>query len=355
VLHMALERLAMARPTDTTLIEDLLTGVPRSTVVLANWAARLAARLVELRGAEAEDSERALVVHAEAHQRLAFRLAQLSSHVEALHHAEEAVRLCRAAVERFGAEPDKLIDSLLNWGARLAGLGSASAAVLAGEEAVLLSRELDRQREEQSDRTQLATALHHQAKWLHDVRRYTDAERVGAEAVRIRTHLAELSTHYRADLASSSMNYAGYLQDVDRPGEALPYARSAVEAYQGLAEDSPDAHLVWLGRALTGLVRLLAALGDTTQALTYAEDAVHVYRQFVREDMVDPQEELSIAVANYGRRLVACGRLPEAVRVFEEAEQLCDKLVARGSRTAADRLAVVRRDLEILRRHPGGG
>lgn len=355
VLTGALDRLVASSTLDTTLAGGLLAATPRSTVTLARWAVRLAKRLVELHGSEPGD-RRDPVSLAHARRQLAFRLAELGSHDEALGHAAEAVRLQRDAVEH-GAEPDGLADALLTHAARLADLRRHDEAILVAGEAVWLSRELDQRGGAQADHVRLATALHHQAMWLYDLDRHVDAERVGGEAVRIRAHLADMSDHFLADLASSTHNYAGYLHDIDMSDEAVGNARAAVTAYRRLAEESPDAYQVLLGRALMSLTRMLAGR-DPAEAVARAEEAVGVYRHVMRADTAVPlAEEFTMALANYGRRLSASGRKTAAINALAEVEELCVRLVASGSPDAADRLTSVRSDLANLRRaggqHPG--
>jgi tetratricopeptide (TPR) repeat protein len=348
----ALDRLAASSSVDARLIEDLLEDTPRSTITLARWAVRLATQLVDSRGsAPGSGSETDVIALAEAEYQLAFRLAQLGRHSEALTHAIESVRLHRAAVGQHGAEPDGLAESLLVQAARLAKLGRRAEAVDVAREAVRLCRTLDGERGVLDDRVRLAHALHHQAMWLHDIGDHAGAVSIGEEALHIRAQLVDASPRFRAAHAISSMNYACYLHEAGRTVDGLPHARAAVDAYRALAEESPDAYRAALGLALTNLATLLAAFDELEEALTRAEQAVSSYRQVVRPGIADPLlEQFVIAIANYGRRLVAAGRPCPAIDAFIEAEELCLRLSRSGSPAAANRLATIRNDLRVVRR-----
>ncbi|MFJ5989268.1 trypsin-like peptidase domain-containing protein [Lentzea sp. NPDC092896] len=347
VLVEALGRLVAMKTVDPGLLGDLVAAIPRNTVALAQWAVQLATRLVDLHTPEPEDG-RGVAELAEACRQLAFRLAEVGRQDEALGHAAEAVRLHRGVTGRPGAARDGLVEALLAYSGRLVETGRTVEAVDAVGEAVRLRRAMNSS--SPSGRACLAAALHQQALCLHEAGRYAEAVVAGGEAVRIRSSLMATSRHFAADLASSNLNYAGYLHDVGRGLDGLRYAREAVTAYRELAERSHDTYEVRLGLALQSLTRLLAPV-DPVEAMASAEEAVAVHRHSVRSGSAGPLvEALSIAVANYGRRLAACGFTQEAIEAMEEAEELCVRLAGSRSKAVTDRLAAVRRDLVVLRR-----
>ncbi|MCK9879181.1 tetratricopeptide repeat protein, partial [Frankia sp. Ag45/Mut15] len=70
---------------------------------------------------------------------------------------------------------------------------------------------------------------------------------------------------------------------VGRRAEALAPAQEAVNLYQRLAADSPDAYLPDLAASLNNLATFLSEVGRRAEALTPAQEAVNLRRQLAAD------------------------------------------------------------------------
>ncbi|MEU4447999.1 AAA family ATPase, partial [Actinosynnema sp. NPDC023926] len=244
-LVAGLTQIGDAPETDLDFLITLYGRLPHFSHRLAEWAARLAERIVQAHRQQVlSDSDAFLANLAASLNNQAIRLADLGRREDALATVTEAVQAHRQLAQ---ARPDAVLPdlatSLMNQAARLAGLGRREDALTTNTEAVEIRRQLAQARPD-AFLPDLAASLSNQAAHLAGLGRREDALATVTEAVQAYRQLAQARPDvFLANLATSLMNLAARLADLGRREDALTTNTEAVEIRRQLAQARPDAFL----------------------------------------------------------------------------------------------------------------
>ncbi|WP_327006604.1 tetratricopeptide repeat protein [Dactylosporangium sp. NBC_01737] len=273
VLINALRTVVADRPDDLDLLWTIYRSIPHPTRVHVAFAAEVAERLVAATRSAAPHRDLG-----QALNNLAVRLRALGRTEEALEAAQEAVDI-RQQLAADGTEQTltDLATSLNNLSNCLGELGRREEGLTVRRQAVGACRQLPA-----AHQADLATALNNLSTDLAglstDTAR-TECHDAADEAVRIRRGLAGTDASFGPELAGSLNTLSSSLSGLGRFPDAVGAAREAVELYQTLAKDRPDAHLPGLAASLNNLTRGLVELGEVDESLRHSEEAVRLYRQ----------------------------------------------------------------------------
>ncbi|HEX7303286.1 hypothetical protein [Lentzea sp.] len=149
---------------------------------------------------------------------------------------------------------------------------------------------------------------------LIDLRRAGAASEAVKEAIDLFRRLAVVNPEtFRAELAEALMRHSQALRQLDEDLDAELTAREAVMAWRETGNRKG------LGTALL----VLAQIADDLDA---AQEAVHVHRELVAEDLVWNQADLLIALAALAEQQLLHDRDDQALRTTDECLEICHRL-----------------------------
>ncbi|MDQ3151053.1 MAG: tetratricopeptide repeat protein [Actinomycetota bacterium] len=122
-----------------------------------------------------------------------------------------------------------------------------------------------------------------------------------------------------AERARLLSNLAIRLAEVGQRTEALAPAQEAVDIRRRLAETAPAAYLPDLAMSLNNLANHLAEVGQRTEALAPAQEAAQLYRRLAETAPAAYLPNLAASLNNLAIRLAEVGQHDEARAVSEEA------------------------------------
>ncbi|MFD9004133.1 tetratricopeptide repeat protein [Streptomyces sp. NPDC059582] len=314
-----LHRITDDPSTPTALLEHLADQLPRTSHNLADLAAHLLQRLVQLYRDRAADPAR-LPDLAHGLDRFSYRLGVLRRYEEGLAASTEAVaiwrRLCQ---EQPSVHRAHLAEGVNGLALRLAALGQQQEALATIEEAVAIRRELAAERAE-VHLDNLAKSLNNLSVRLGKLQHGQEALDAIAEAVAIRRELAaDRPEAYLPDLANNVHNLSARLAAVGRHEEALTAVEEAVALRRRLADTLPDAFLPPLALSLNNLAVRLGALNRREEALTAIGEAVTIRRRLATARPAVHEPHLATCLSNRSTRLAALDRHDEALTAIAEA------------------------------------
>ncbi len=314
---------------DVDLLFAISSGLPESSLELAQLAADLNAKLLTLLSADENLPEPLQAERARLLNNYALRLSAIGQREEALQAAREASDIYRqlAAARPDAFLPD-LATSLNNYGTMLSAIGQREEALQAAREASDIYRQLAAARPD-AFLPDLATSLNNYGTMLSAIGQREEALQAAREAVEIRRQLAAARPDaFLPDLATSLNNYGTMLSAIGQREEALQAAREASDIYRQLAAARPDAFLPYLASSLNNYGTMLSAIGQREEALQAAREAVEIRRQLAaaRPDAFLP--DLATSLNNYGTMLSAIGQREEALQAAREAVEIRRQLAA---------------------------
>ncbi|WP_439812036.1 ATP-binding protein [Streptomyces sp. P9-2] len=128
------------------------------------------------------------------------------------------------------------------------------------------------------------------------------------------------------DLAMSLNNQSNRLADLGRREEALTAITRAVDTYQTLAKQRPDAFLPDLAGSLNNQSSRLAALGRREEALTAITRAVEIRETLAQQRPDAFLPDLAMSLNNQSNRLADLGRREEALTAITRAVEIRETL-----------------------------
>ncbi|MER6031076.1 type VII secretion system-associated protein [Streptomyces sp. NPDC001851] len=223
---------------------------------------------------------------------------------------------------------------------RLYALGRTHAAAGCSAEALSLYGEAAQQHPGRYD-LELTGARADYGMKLRAAHRPQQAEPYLAQALAAyRRHLAaDDRPGIRHALVQTLRAYGGVLHDLGQTSQAIPYAEEAVELQRALTAQDPEA-LLDLAGALNQLGSTLAAAGSPEAGRRHLEESVGVLRGMGGDP--GTAEELANALANLGTLYGECGDPARAVPLLEEALALRQ---AQGARPGGSGLATTAHNL----------
>ena len=310
---------ALQRPLQPGLAILLPGQMPRHSVQLAALAATLISQQVTHYRADAIDEESDFLQSGLARllNNLSVYLSALGREEDALTANQEATSIYRQLARDYpSAFRCDLASSLSNLSVYLGALGREEDALAASEEAVTIHRELAEVRPDDS----LANALNNLANGLGHLGRWEDALAAIEEAIMIRRELAAARPDdLRPDLApslhmlASSLNGLSiYLAELGRRENALTASEEAVTIHRELAQVRPDAFR--LGIADMGR--------NAKEDATYRRELAQARADTFRPHLADSLNNLTVRLADLGRREDALTASEEAVTIHRELAQV---------------------------------
>ncbi|MER5386729.1 tetratricopeptide repeat protein [Streptomyces sp. NPDC002688] len=171
----------------------------------------------------------------------------------------------------------------------------------------------------------LAMTLNNQANRLADLGRREEALAAITRAVETYQRLAKQRPDaFLPDLATSLNNQSACLADLGRWEEALAVVTRAVEIREALAEQRPDAFLPDLAGSLNNQSVRLADLGRREEALTAITRAIETYQRLAKQrpdaflpDLAMSLNNQSVHLADLGQREEALAAITRAVETYQ--------------------------------------
>ncbi len=320
---------------------QLAMGLPRTSVMLAGWAARLTQRLVDRYRQRAIDDPDGYRPYVGASLNiLSVRLGDLGRYEEAAAAAEQAVdayrKLTEADPRRYESE---LGAALNNFSYQISALGHSEEALAASENAVRIYEELA---QVHPDKFQpgLAASLNNLSNHLQEAGRPDEALAAIERTIKIFRDLEENRPGvFQPNLATGLSNLANRLEDAGRPDEALAALESSVQIYRELAQIRADAFQPDLAKSLGKIAVLLGNLGRREDALTASEEAVQNYRKLAQNLPSTYQASLGRSLQTLSDQLEELGRTEEALAACLDAVQIQREVAQTGSDTFEPSLA----------------
>ncbi len=147
------------------------------------------------------------------------------------------------------------------------------------------------------------------------------------EAVDIYRRLAQQHPQaFLLYLAGSLNNLGAEPSALGRREEALQATQEAVDIYRQLAQQHPQAFLPYLARSLHNLGNCLSALGRREEALQATEEAVDIFRQLAQQHPQAFLPDLATSLDNLGAGLFELGRREKALEATQEAVDIFRQL-----------------------------
>ncbi len=240
---------------------------------------------------------------------------------ETLALREIAARLTAAVVEAVRKENDKedLAASVNNLSIRLSDLGHREEALVAGQEAVDVYRELSQSRPD-AFQPDLAMSLNNLSNRLSVLGRREEALEAVQDAVAIRRNLSQSRPDaFQWELAISLNSLSNRLSELGRREEALLAAQEGLDIYRELVQSRPDELRPDLALSLNNLSNRLGDLGRHEEALVAGQEAVDVYRELSQSRPDEFRPDVALSLNNLTTRLGNLGRLEEALEAVQEA------------------------------------
>ncbi|MFE4700369.1 ATP-binding protein, partial [Streptomyces sp. NPDC056738] len=178
-----------------------------------------------------------------------------------------------------------------------------------------------------ADPAVLAASLNNQSVRLAELGRREDALTAVTRAVDAYQALADQRPDaFLPNFAASLNNQSGCLADLGRREDALTAVTRAVDTYQALADQRPDAFLPNFAMSLNNQSNRLADLGRREEALTAATRAVDTYQALAdqRPDAFLP--DLAMSLNNQSNHLADLGRREEALTAATRAVEIRETL-----------------------------
>ncbi|GAA0458750.1 hypothetical protein GCM10009531_58860 [Actinoplanes capillaceus] len=256
---------------------------------------------------------------------LAADLSDMGRYEQALTVAEDSCATYRRlAAGRPSVYLRELSAALNNLGMTLAQLGRREEALAATEEAVAIRRDLAAANPT-ARLPDLAVSLSNLGIFLFRVGRREEALAATEEAVAIRRDLAAANpTAWLPDLTQSLTNLGGDLADLGRYDDALAISAEAARNSRRLADADPTAYLPDLALGMCAYARVRVAAGaELAEALPAIEEAVDIY-----EELFDQiPEAFSVALVGAYRTWIA---VLEGLNRTEEAADIRRQLDEAG-------------------------
>jgi len=328
-LLAALNNLVMRGAVSTGLLTEISRAIPGSTRALASFAVTVEQMLVADYQADGT-SDGYPVALAPAWAELAHRLAQAGRPQEALAASERAVAMLEQLAEADPRMLPRLAVSMHYLGGQLLGMHRGEEAIAALRRAVDIREHLP-----DADSTAMQLDLAGSVGGLAAALTVTGHERDAPEqfqrAVMIFEQLAEADINVDDRLSGMALtlaNQAQFLADAGSGHQALAAARRAVDSYERLAEDRPDAWLPSLANSLTTLSSCLAGAGRYGDAVATGERAVDIWQQLA-ESLPDAHRPgLAIALRSLSKMLADTGNRDQALAVSRRAAAIHQELAA---------------------------
>ncbi|MFH8680844.1 tetratricopeptide repeat protein [Streptomyces lydicus] len=340
-LLAALDQLVDAPDPDSGQLLRLAEHLPRPTHRLADFALRLARRLVRLhRDRAAQDPARLPDLAAQLRV-LCCRLGDAGLWAEAYQVARELLRLLRPLARQDPRTYEvQLAACLLNISVALGASGRREAAVFPAHRAVRLYRRIGKW-DGGASLPELAHALHAVSHAEGELGRLPAALAASREAIAVRRHLVDRhGDALRPDLAAALNNQAVRLHQAGRVHEALGEAREAAELYRALAQERPDAHRAGLAMSLGTLSLCLGDATRHTEALRCAEESADIRRELARERPAAFLPDLARSLNALAIDLEEMGYPDKALAAAEEAVGFYRDLAHRNQSAYAEPLAM---------------
>ncbi|MFC9325043.1 tetratricopeptide repeat protein [Kitasatospora sp. NPDC057015] len=254
---------------------------------------------------------------------LGFYLSELGRWDEALAAGEESVVVCRDIASTNAAFDESVLAvALSNLSIRRSETGRHGPALEAAEEAAEIQQRLAGQDQAAHERG-LARSLSNMGVRLSENGRWTEAlaaEERAAEVMRRRAAIDPAACE--AEYADSLFNLGVRFSDVGRWQEALAAEQTAVDIYRRLAADNPARHEPDLAGTLGNLANFLSEAGLPEKALAAVEEAVRLRRRLAEEYPAVHEPDLAAALQNLGNHLSTAGDSARALSVTEEAVEI---------------------------------
>jgi hypothetical protein len=270
---------AEANAGDIYLLSAINSGLPESSIELAQLAADLNAKLLALLSVDENPPEPLQAERARLLTYYGIRLSeigQLEAAVEATREAREIYR--RLAADRPSTFLPDLAVSLNNFGIALSAIGQSEAAMEATCEAGEIYEQLA---EAQPDAflPHRAGSLNNYAGRLREIGQWDAALEAQREACDIYRKLAASRPDpFLSHLATSLNNYGTNLSAIGRNEASAETTREAVDIRRRLAATWPDTFLPALAGSLNDYGARLSEIGQLEAALKTAHEAVYIRR-----------------------------------------------------------------------------
>ncbi|WP_428934867.1 ATP-binding protein [Streptomyces sp. ACT015] len=178
-----------------------------------------------------------------------------------------------------------------------------------------------------ADPADLAGSLNNQSVRLAALGRREDALTAITRAVEIYQSLADQQPDaFLPDLAMSLNNQSVRLAALGRREDALTAITRAVKIREALADQRPDAFLPDLAMSLNNQSNHLADLGRREDALTAVTRAVEIYQSLADQQPDAFLPDLAMSLNNQSVRLAALGRREDALTAVTRAVEIYQSL-----------------------------
>ncbi|MFJ9585655.1 tetratricopeptide repeat protein [Streptomyces acidicola] len=173
----------------------------------------------------------------------------------------------------------------------------------------------------------LALSLNNQANRLGDLGRREEALTAATRAVQTYEALAKQQPDaYLPDHAASLNNQCNHLANLGRLEEALAAVTRAVRTYEALAKQQPDTYLHNLAASLNNQAACLGDLGRLKEALAAVTRAVQTYETLAKQRPDAYLPHLAASLTNEAASLGDLGRREEALAAATRAVQAYEAL-----------------------------
>ena len=235
---------------------------------------------------------------------------------------------------------DEYARTLFNLSGRFKYMNRLEHALVAGQEAVDLYRQLAAERPAAFN-PDLAESLNNLSIGLSDLGHREQALEVSREAMYLYRQLAaKRPAAFNADLAMSLNNLSVDLSGLGHREQALKAIREAADLYRQLAAERPAAFIADLAMSLSSFSNRLSDLGHREHALEAIWESVHLYRQFAAERPAAFNADLAMSLNNLSNHLSDLGHREKALEAIRESVDL-------RRQVAAERPAAFNADLAM--------
>jgi len=170
---------------------------------------------------------------------------------------------------------------------------------------------------------ELAAALISLGRWQRDLGQREAALQSTQEAVNIYEQLAkDRPDAFLPDLAMSRNNLGNMQGELGQREVALQSTQEAVEIYRRLAKDRPDAFLPSLATSLNNLGAMQSSLGQREAALQSTQEAVETYRRLAKDRPDAFLPDLATSLNNLGNAHDELGQRETALQSTQEAVEI---------------------------------
>ncbi len=257
---------------------------------------------------------------ASALNNLSNRLSDLGQDDEARKAGDEALALAKSAVDAFPQQARfVIVSTLMNQSGRSWRAGQSLRAI----EEIGTAVETFREGGEglYSFLGMMVDVLHRNAMSLSEAGRWHEALEVRRMTVKLFPDDSVPAPVYHL-LALTLQQTAYALSRDGQPGESLPLAEEAADLAQGLAEIAPDNYRLFLAQSLANLASRQHEAQADEEALESAAEAVEVFQDVAQNDPQAVIPSLAATLETFAAILSTLGHDSQATNVLAQREQL---------------------------------